>query len=178
MCLAGAVVASCSLKKRWLGGRFESFYCNDTFLTLNSANSVKNIQGNSNEHHWGFMKQIVYITVCPNNYSNEFNYIVCNDGSQTQEKRETSRISRLIRYIGDCILHVDVNVKSLQDSIRPLHLASRYNATNAVTFLLTQKADVNIRDIKGRTPLHYATRRGHDKTSKVMIFVKFSLQCC
>ena len=71
--------------------------------------------------------------------------------------------------VDDCIS--DVNIKSLQDSVRPLHLASRYNATNAVTFLLTQKADVNIRDIKGRTPLHYATRRGHDKTSKVMIYL-------
>ena len=33
--------------KRWLSGRFEPFYCNDKFLSLNSLNSVKTFRKNS-----------------------------------------------------------------------------------------------------------------------------------
>ncbi len=65
------------------------------------------------------------------------------------------------------IFFLDVSMKAGQDDIRPLHLACRYNAAAAVAFLLTQRADVNVKDSKGRTPLHYATRRGHDTVTKV-----------
>lgn len=56
----------------------------------------------------------------------------------------------------------------------PLHLACRYNSRTATQFLLAQAAKthvmnyvINMKDVKGRTPLHYATRRGHDMVIKV-----------
>ena len=42
MCLTGAVVACWPLTQEVAGcAKFESFYCNDIFLLLNSLNSVK-----------------------------------------------------------------------------------------------------------------------------------------
>ena len=41
-----AVVVSWSLTKRWLGGRFEPFYCNDKYF-CHSLNSVKTFRENS-----------------------------------------------------------------------------------------------------------------------------------
>ncbi len=52
--------------------------------------------------------------------------------------------------------------------MKALHMASRYNSNNAVQLLLALGAAVNAKDIKGRTPLHYATRRGHDVVIKVV----------
>src|SRR4051812_38096169 len=65
-------------------------------------------------------------------------------------------------------LRVDVNVKQEQDNVRPLHLACRYNSEKAAFYLVGHYANINIKDIKGRTPLHYATRKGHEKIIKVL----------
>ena len=46
ICCAGAVVACWSLTQEVAG--FESFCCNDNFLSLNSANSLKTFRKNSN----------------------------------------------------------------------------------------------------------------------------------
>ncbi len=74
------------------------------------------------------------------------------------------------------ILHVsipDINVKGGQDEMRPLHMACRYNSGSVTQYLLVQGALVNVKDIKGKTPLHYATRRGHDVVTKVTITTQF-----
>ena len=47
MCLAGALIACSVSHKRWLCIRFESFYCNQIFLSLKSANSLKTFKKNS-----------------------------------------------------------------------------------------------------------------------------------
>ncbi|ESN91081.1 hypothetical protein HELRODRAFT_182236 [Helobdella robusta] len=60
----------------------------------------------------------------------------------------------------------DVNVKQKQDEVCPLHLACRYNGYDAVKFLLEQQAELNSKDVKGRSPLHYATRKGHAQVIK------------
>ena len=65
------------------------------------------------------------------------------------------------------MLLVDVNIKGGHDEVTPLHLACRYDSGSATQTLLTRGADVNCRDLKGRTPLHYATRRGHATVTKV-----------
>ena len=65
-----------------------------------------------------------------------------------------------------------VTVKGGPEDVRPLHLASKYNCSPAVTYLLGQGADVNAPDVKGRTPLHYATRRGHEKIAKVNVVLR------
>lgn len=74
-------------------------------------------------------------------------------------------------------LIADINCKQGQDEVTPLHLACRYNSRTATQFLLARAAGthvmnyvVNIKDVKGRTPLHYATRRGHDMVIKVEHF--------
>lgn len=63
----------------------------------------------------------------------------------------------------------DVNVRGGPEEMTPLHIACRYNSvTNgAVQLLLFKGAEINARDIKGKTPLHYATRRGHKLATKV-----------
>jgi len=67
----------------------------------------------------------------------------------------------------------DLNAKSGPDEATPLHLACRYNSDSATQFVLGKllainaKDAINIKDAKGRTPLHYATRRGHDMVIKV-----------
>ena len=49
MCQAGAVVAYWSLTQEMAGWQgFEPFYCNQIFLSLNSANSLKTFRKNSN----------------------------------------------------------------------------------------------------------------------------------
>ena len=46
MCQAGAVVACWSLIQEVAGWQgFKSFYCNQIFLSLNSANSLKTFNG-------------------------------------------------------------------------------------------------------------------------------------
>ena len=62
---------------------------------------------------------------------------------------------------------LDINVKHSQDGVTPLHLACRYNSGDVTQYLLSRQADVNVSDVKGRTPLHYATRRGNDLVTKV-----------
>jgi len=69
----------------------------------------------------------------------------------------------------------DMNVKQSQDGVTPLHLACRYNSAAVTQFLLFRQADINAADAKGRTPLHYATRRGNDIVTKVNYtgFIRF-----
>jgi len=63
----------------------------------------------------------------------------------------------------------DINAKQSQDGVTPLHLASRYNSGDVTQYLLFKQADINARDAKGRTPLHYATRRGHELVTKACL---------
>ena len=66
---------------------------------------------------------------------------------------------------GDAIVS-DMNVTQSQDGVTPLHLACRYNSADVTQYLLFRQADINAADAKGRTPLHYATRRGNDLVTK------------
>jgi len=83
---------------------------------------------------------------------------------------QTARCSSLCGVVG-CV--VDLNARSGPDEATPLHLACRYNSGSATQFVLSKllpisaKDAVNTKDVKGRTPLHYATRRGHDMVIKV-----------
>lgn len=75
-----------------------------------------------------------------------------------------------MHYLGTrsiIVILTDVNLGGGADDQRPLHLASRYNSLQAVQTLLAMGAEINVKDAKGRTPLHYATRRGHDVVTKV-----------
>jgi ankyrin repeat protein len=74
------------------------------------------------------------------------------------------------------VLVADINCKQGQDEVTPLHLACRYNSRTATQFLLSRAAAthvmnyvINMKDVKGRTPLHYATRRGHEMVIKVLM---------
>lgn len=51
----------------------------------------------------------------------------------------------------------------------PLHLACISGNINTVTFLLSKKANVNIEDSNGITPLHYAVRRGQENIVKSLL---------
>ena len=76
---------------------------------------------------------------------------------------------------------VDVNSRSGQDEATPLHLACRYNSGSTTQFVLGKllainaKDAINFKDTKGRTPLHYATRRGHNMVIKVSSYKSLSL---
>ena len=67
-----------------------------------------------------------------------------------------------------CLLS-DVNAKQSQDGVTALHLACRYNSGDVTQYLLFKQADINVADAKGRTPLHYATRRGHELVTKACL---------
>jgi len=75
------------------------------------------------------------------------------------------------------MLCVDLNARSSQDEATPLHLACRYNSGSVTQFVLAKllainaKDAINYKDAKGRTPLHYATRRGHDMVIKVSVYI-------
>ena len=51
----------------------------------------------------------------------------------------------------------------------PLHLAARAGHKEIVEFLLTRKADVNVRDNDGDTPLHLAARMGEKDVAELLL---------
>ena len=61
------------------------------------------------------------------------------------------------------LLHegADVNRQDYRYKDTPLHLAARYNYTEAVRLLLDNKADINLKNNKNKTPLDYA-RKGSE----------------
>ena len=87
--------------------------------------------------------------------------------------------SSLNEHVCVCVcftyLLVDLNAHSGPDEATPLHLACRYNSGSATQLVLGKllainaKDAINFKDAKGRTPLHYATRRGHDMVIKVCV---------
>jgi hypothetical protein len=52
----------------------------------------------------------------------------------------------------------DPNVSDRQGTT-PLHLAARYNSTDALRSLMKHGADVNVKDNRGKSPIHLAARR-------------------
>lgn len=50
-----------------------------------------------------------------------------------------------------------------QDRLTMLHIATAYNSPKILTTLINQGADVNAKDSRGYTPLHYASQKGHQK---------------
>ena len=58
----------------------------------------------------------------------------------------------------------------------PLHIACRYNSADVVQLLVASGADLNATDAKGKTPLHYATRRGFTTAAKVKDFIEIELK--
>ena len=75
MCQVGTVVAYWSLTQEVAElAKFESFYCNDIFLSLNSANSMKNNLGKT--RMFGYL--IVFYFVFYNVYYGDEQYL-CKD---------------------------------------------------------------------------------------------------
>lgn len=65
----------------------------------------------------------------------------------------------------ECILYLlsrKVNVNSLLNGSTPLHLAAENGHYDAVTLLVDNKADVNIKDSDGSSPLYLAYLRKHE----------------
>ncbi|XP_070491498.1 ankyrin repeat domain-containing protein 27-like [Chironomus tepperi] len=56
----------------------------------------------------------------------------------------------------------DINQTS-HEKLTMLHIASAFNSARILTILTNQGADVNARDSRGYTPLHYASQKGHQK---------------
>ncbi len=55
----------------------------------------------------------------------------------------------------------DPNAVDLTGKVAPLHLASGRGLTNIIALLLNAKANVNLTDSRGETPLGYALHEGH-----------------
>ncbi|CAH1795593.1 unnamed protein product [Owenia fusiformis] len=62
----------------------------------------------------------------------------------------------------------DPNIKGLDDMIS-LHLAVKYNCIDATEILLKYKANLNAVDNKGKTALHYSTKRSQDKITQMLL---------
>lgn len=78
-----------------------------------------------------------------------------------------SSSSNFIKTLVD--LGADVNVQRTNDKATPLTLAADLNNYMAIRVLLEHKADANIQNFKGNTPLHVSVRKGFYKLSQLLI---------
>ena len=67
---------------------------------------------------------------------------------------------------------VSVNEPMLGGRVTPLILAVRVGKRNVVTFLLTKKADPNLADPEGNTPLHYAAALNDPGVTMILLQAK------
>ena len=71
------------------------------------------------------------------------------------------------------LLPADINKKGGLDDVTPLHLACKYNSVDCVKVLVGVGAEVNVKDAKGKTPLHIACRKGLETAALVAFYVYF-----
>jgi ankyrin repeat protein len=81
--------------------------------------------------------------------------------------------TRLVEYLLDKGANADQKSKEKYGAIiansASLHIASYYKFTEIIKLLLDKKADINIRDGWGRTPLIVACYYGHTDTAKLLL---------
>jgi len=63
----------------------------------------------------------------------------------------------------------DINAQDLIRGGTPLLSSTALKSFDAAEILIKLKADPNIMDDKGNTPLHYATQRGHSRLVKMLV---------
>lgn len=73
-----------------------------------------------------------------------------------------------LEYFEKAVLANNYSIK-LSDGQTPLHIASIKNHAGVVTFLLENKASVDLQDISGATCLHEAVRYGNVEIAKILL---------
>lgn len=63
-------------------------------------------------------------------------------------------------------LFVDINIRGFED-VTPIYLAARGNHIDSVRTLLSLRAQTNLKDAAGNTPLHIAAKLGFVDICKV-----------
>lgn len=76
------------------------------------------------------------------------------------------------------VTHVlSINARD-ENGFTPLIVASRYNATETVKWLLAHGADVNVQNKKGATALYFAAKYGHIQVLEMLLKAKAHLELC
>ncbi len=73
--------------------------------------------------------------------------------------------------VGRLILkaQADVDAKSVDMGLTPLHYAASYNRWHAAAILLNSVSEIDAVDTEGDTPLHYAVRAGAVKVAELLL---------
>lgn len=82
-----------------------------------------------------------------------------------QQHRKSERCLRALLAHG---INPD-DICTRQESRAPLHLCAKYNLTSAISVLVENGADIDIRDVNFRTPLILAAKLGNSSTVEVLL---------
>ena len=87
-------------------------------------------------------------------------HLACLEGSldclsYLLSTKELGIVQFIIKVVLWFFHRCDINLKDKRLS-NPLHLATKTNRSNIVKILVQHGANITIRDIQGKTPLHYA----------------------
>ncbi len=67
------------------------------------------------------------------------------------------------------LAQADVNARSMDMGLTPLHYASSHNGFETAILLLGSRANINAHDREGETPLHYAVRAGAREVTELLL---------
>ncbi|XP_064629984.1 ankyrin-3-like [Lineus longissimus] len=123
---------------------------------INRANEVEITTGFTPLHQAARFNRVEVVnllldTQSPNRRNESF---TSNNGKQENDFRKVNNASTGQVVVPDV---------SDRQGTTPLHLAARYNSTNALKSLMKHGADVNVKDSRGKSPIHLAARRKFDK---------------